>query len=146
MRGIRRKGENNNTPENNIAYIREKNHSKAKLWWRRFIQYVKMTQKIDLNMMKTDKEIIEEYREELQMKIKDIFISALGEEAVTEMTKTVGDNDPNKMNFNQLNSLFSFHFISERNKFNRRADFFFGKLQEPNGTAEDVWTRSLLRD
>ena len=39
-------------------------------------------------MMTTDKEIIEEYRQELQIKI-DIFIWTLGEKAVTEMTKTV---------------------------------------------------------
>ena len=36
-------------------------------------------------------------RTELEMTIKDIFIWAL-EEAVTEMAKTVSDNDPNKMN------------------------------------------------
>ena len=75
-----------------------------------------MTQKIDLNTMTTDEEILEEYREELAIKIKDIFIWALGEEAVTEMTKTVRDNDPNKMNINQLYILFRLHFTPERNK------------------------------
>ena len=89
----------------------------AKLWWRRFIQYVKMTQDIDLNTMTTDKEILADYRDELEIKIKDIFIWALGEAAVTEMTKTVRDNDPNKMNINQLYTLFRLHFIPERNKF-----------------------------
>ena len=34
----------------------------AKLWWRRFIQFVKMTQDIDLNTMITDKEILADYR------------------------------------------------------------------------------------
>ena len=101
-----------------------------------------MTQKIDLNRMTTGKEIIEEYIEELEIKIKDIFIWALKEEAVTEMTKTVGDNDPNKMNINQLYSLFRLNFIPERNKFHSRADFF-GIIREPNETAEDVSTRIL---
>ena len=114
----------------------------AKLWWRRFIQYVKMTQDIDLNTMTTDKEILADYRDELEIKIKDIFIWALGEAAVTEMTKTVRDNDPNKMNINQLYTLFRLHFIPERNKFHSRADFF-GIVREPNETAEDVWTRIL---
>ena len=95
-----------------------------------------MTQKIDLNTMTTDKEILEEYREELEIKIKDIFIWALGDEAVTEMTKTLRDNDPNKMNINQLYILFRLHFIPERNKFHRIT-------REPNETAEDVWTRIL---
>ena len=58
------------------------------------------------------------------------------------MTKTVRDNDPNKMNINQLYALFRLHFIPERNKFHSRADFF-GITREPNETAEDVWTRIL---
>ena len=58
------------------------------------------------------------------------------------MTKTVRDNDPNKMNFIQLYALFRLHFIPERNKFHSRADFF-GRTREPNETAEDVWTRIL---
>ena len=83
-----------------------------------------MTRKIDLNRMTTDKEIIKEYKEELEIKFKDIFIWAVGEEAVTEMTQTVRDNDPNKMNINQLYSLFRLHLFPERNKFHSRADFF----------------------
>ena len=125
-----------------LTIFERKTIQEAKLWWRRFTQYVKMTQKTDLNTMTTDKEILEEYREELEIKIKDIFIWALGEEAVTEMTKTVRDNDPNKMNINQLYIQFHLHFISERNKFYSRADFF-GITREPNETAEDVWTRIL---
>ena len=47
-----------------------------------------MKHKIDLNMMTMDKETIEEYRE-LEKNLKGFFIWALGEKAVTEMTKTV---------------------------------------------------------
>ena len=101
-----------------------------------------MTQDIDLNNMTTDKEVLPEFPEELEVKIKDIFIWALGEAAVTKMTKTARDNDPNKMNINQLHALFRLHFIPERNKFHGRADFF-GKTREPNESAEDVWTRIL---
>ena len=137
-----KKGRSTTHQKITLPIFEKKTIQEAKLWWRRFIQYVKMTQKIDLNRMTTDKEIIEEYREELEIKIKDIFIWALGEEAVTEMTKTVRDNDPNKMNINQLYSLFRLHFIPERNKFHSRADFF-GIVREPNETAEDVWTRIL---
>ena len=69
-----------------LPIFEKKTIQEAKLWWRRFIQYVKMTQKIDLNRMTSVKEILEEYREELEIKMKDLFIWALGEEAVTEMT------------------------------------------------------------
>ena len=51
----------------------------AKLWWRRFTQYIKMTQNIDLNIMTTDREILENYRNDLEHRIKDLFIWALGE-------------------------------------------------------------------
>ena len=137
-----KKGRSTTHQKIKLPIFQKKTIQEAKLWWRRFIQYVKMTQKIDLNRMTTDKEIIEDYKEELEIKIKDIFIWALGEEAVTEMTKTVRDNDPNKMNINQLYSLFRLHFIPGRNKFHSRADFF-GIVREPKQTAEDVWTRIL---
>ena len=58
------------------------------------------------------------------------------------MTRTVRDNDPNKMDIKQLYSLFRLHFITERNKFHSRADFF-GITREKHETAEDVWTRIL---
>ena len=58
------------------------------------------------------------------------------------MTKTVRDNDPNKISINQLFSLFRLHFIPERNKFHSRADFF-NITRESNETAEDVWKRIL---
>ena len=83
----------------------------AKLWWRRFTQYIKMTQNIELNIMTTDSEILENYRDDLEHRIKDLFIWALGESAITEMTRTVRDNDPNRMDINQLYSLFRVHFI-----------------------------------
>ena len=114
----------------------------AKLWWRRFTEYIKMTQNIDLNRMTTDREILENYREDLEHRIKDLFIWALGESAITEMTRTVRDNDPNRMDINQIYSLFRLHFIPEGNKFHSRADFF-GITREKHETAEDVWTRIL---
>ena len=42
----------------------------------------------------------------------------------TEMTRTVRDNDPKKMDINQIYSLVKLHFIPERIKFHSRADFF----------------------
>ena len=114
----------------------------AKIWWRRFTQYIKMTQNIDLNEMTTDRKILPNYKDDLEYRIKDLFIWALGESAITEMTTTVRDNDPNKIDINQLYLLFRLHFIPERNKFHSRADFF-GITREKHETAEDVWTRIL---
>ena len=37
----------------------------SKLWWRRFTQCIKMTQNIDLNIMTTDRETLQNYRDDL---------------------------------------------------------------------------------
>ena len=115
---------NGETPERE-ATKNEKTHQKitpptfekkgiqeAKLWWRRFTQYIKMTQNFDLNIMTTDREILEQYRAELEERKKVLFKWALGESATTEMTRTVRDSDPNKMDINQLYSVFRLHFYS----------------------------------
>ena len=96
----------------------------AKLCWRIFTQYTNMKQNIDLNIMTTDREKLEKNRAELEQRIKDIFEWALCECAITEMTRTVRDKDPNRMDINQIYSLIRLHFIPERNKFHSRADFF----------------------
>ena len=64
--------------------------------------------------MTTDREILEKYRAESEQRIKDLFIWTLGESAITEMTRTVRDNHPNRMDINQLYSSFRLHFIPER--------------------------------
>ena len=92
----------------------------AEVWWGRFTQYIKMTQNIDLNKMTTDREILQNYRDDLEHRIKELFILALGESAITEMTRR--DNVPNKMDIIQLYPLYRLHFIPERNKFHSRAD------------------------
>ena len=74
--------------------------------------------------MTTDREILEQYGAELEERIKYLFTWALRESAITEMTRTVRDNDPNKLKIEQLYSPFRLHFIPERNKFHSRADFF----------------------
>ena len=51
----------------------------AKSWWRRSTQYIRMTQNVDLNEMTTDREIIRNYRDDLEHRIKDLFIWALDE-------------------------------------------------------------------
>ena len=75
--------------------------------------------------MTTDREILPNYRDDLEHRIEGLFIWALGESVITEMTRTVRDNDPKKMDINHLYSLFRLHFIPERYNF------------------QDVWTRRL---
>ena len=72
----------------------------ATLWWRRFTQYIKKTQNIVLNVMTTYREILPNYRDDVELRVKELFIWALSETAITEMTKTVTDNDPNRLDIN----------------------------------------------
>ena len=58
-------------------------------------------QNSDLNIMTTDREILEQYRVDLGHRIEDLFIWALGKLAMTEITRSVGDNDSNKMDIMQ---------------------------------------------
>ena len=38
----------------------------AKLWWRRFTQYIKMTQNIEINFITNDRENLQKHRNELE--------------------------------------------------------------------------------
>ena len=58
-------------------------------------------QNSDLNIKTTDREILEQYRVHLGHRIEDLFIWALGKLAMTEITRTVRDNDSNKMDIMQ---------------------------------------------
>ena len=114
----------------------------AKLWWRRFVQYIKMTHGIDLSEMTTDKEIRTEYCEQLDAEIKDTFIWALGETAMKEMTRTVREREPGSLPLHKLYSLFRLQFIPKRNKYHSRADFFELKRSSKESAA-DIWTKIL---
>ena len=47
--------------------ILEKNdHTSAKLWWRKFTQNIKMTSEIDLSKMTKSKEVLPQYRCQLE--------------------------------------------------------------------------------
>ena len=92
--------------------------------------------------MTNSKEILPQYREQLEMDIKDTFLWAIGQSALTEMTKTVREREPNILPLHKLYTLFRLHFTPERNVQHSRADFFDLK-REINETAADVWKRIL---
>ena len=52
---------------------------------------------IDLSTMTNNKEILTQYRDQLETEIKDIFIWAIGENAITEMTKTITEREPSSL-------------------------------------------------
>ena len=111
-----RSGDRSSKQKINIPQLDKSDSTSARLWWRRFTQYIKMTRDIDLNEMCTDKEILPQYRERLETEIKDTFVWAIGESAITDMTKTVREREPTKLPLHRLYALFRIHFIPERNK------------------------------
>ena len=72
-----------------------------------------MTQNIVLKEMTTDREKLRQYHDSLENWIKDKFIVASGESAITVMTRTVRDNDPKKKTLG--NYIRCFGYISYGN-------------------------------
>ena len=101
-----------------------------------------MTKEIDLSIMTNRKEILPQNRDQLETDIKDIFIWAIGQNAITEMTKTVREREPSSLPLYKLYTLSRLHFTPERNVHHSRADFFDLK-REDGETAADVWKRIL---
>ena len=99
-----------------------------------------MTKDIDLSTMTNTKEILPQYREQLELEIKDTFLWAFGQSAMTKMTKTVREREPIILPLRKLYTLFHLHFTPERNVQHSRADFFDLK-RETNEKAADVWKR-----
>ena len=101
-----------------------------------------MTKDIDISPMVNSIELLPQYREQLETEIKDIFLCAIGQNALTEMTKTVREREPSSLPLHKLYTLFRLHYTPERNVEHSRSDFF--DLKRNNGeSAADVWKRIL---
>ena len=125
-----------------IPTLEKQDCTSANMWWRKFVQYIKMTKDIDLSTMTNSKEILPQYRDQLEAEIKDLFLWAIGQNTITEMTKTVREREPSSLPLYKLYTLFRLHFTPERNVHHSRADFFELKREEGESAA-DVWKRIL---
>ena len=103
---------------------------------------MKMTKDIDFSPMVKFKEILPQYREQLVTETKDIFLWAIGQNALTEMTKTVREREPSSLPLHKLNTLFRLHYTPNRNVQHSRSDFFDPK-RDKRESAADVWKRIL---
>ena len=97
-----------------------------------------MTSELDLSKLTNSKEVLRQYSDQLKEEIKEVFIWAVGQSALTEMTKTVREREPNISPLHCLYAIFTLHFIPERNKHHSRADFFNLK-SEPGKSAAGTW-------
>ena len=133
-----RSGERTCTQNLIIPILDKYDVTSVKLWWRRVIQNVKMTKEIDSAEMTTNREILHDYRDLLEQEVKDIIIWAVGQTAVTEMTKTA----PTSLPLWKLYGSFRLHFTPERSVHHSRAVFFEVK-RHTGESAADVWKRIL---
>ena len=138
---MNRTAERTCTQKLTIPTLEKQDYTSANMWWRKFVQYIKMTKGIDLSIMTNNKEILPQFLDQLELEIKGIFLWAIGQTALTEMTKTVREREPSSLPLYKLYTLFRLHFTPERNVQHSRADF---DLKRGNGeSAADVWKRIL---
>ena len=62
-----------------------------------FTQYIKTSREIDLSKMTNSNEVIPQYKDHIEKEIKDVFTWAFGQSALTEMTKSVREKEPNSL-------------------------------------------------
>ena len=135
---MNRTAERTCTQKITIPTLEKQDYTSANLWWRKFVQYIRKTKDLDLSTMTNSKEILPQYRDQLEAEIKDIFLWAIGQNAITEKTKTDRERKPSSLPLHKLYSLFKLHFTPERNVHHSRADFFELKREEGESAA-DVW-------
>ena len=128
-----RAGERTCTQKLTIPSLEKHDSSSANLWWRKFVQYIKMTKDIDLSQMVNSKEILPQFRDQLELEIKDTFLWAIGQSALSEMTKTVREREPSTLPLHRLYNLFRLHFTPERNVPQQGRFFRFEKRIKRNG-------------
>ena len=103
---MNRTAERTCTQKLTIPTLEKQDYTNANLWWRKFVQYIKMTKDLDLSTMTNSKEILPQYRDQLEAEIKDNFLWAIGQNAITEMNKTVKEREPGSLPLHKLYSLF----------------------------------------
>ena len=74
-----------------------------------------MTKEIDIPTKANSKEILPQYRDQLETEIKDIVSWAIDQSALTEMTKTVREREPSTLPLYKLYTLYRLRYTPERN-------------------------------
>ena len=90
--------------------------------------------------MTKNKEILPQYRDQLEMEIKDIFLWAIGQNAITEMTRTVRERERIKL----TSAIQIIHIVSTLHtgsKCSRQQGQFLRPQTEDEESAADVWKR-----
>ena len=57
--------------------LEKQDYTSANMWWRKFVQYIKMTKDLDLSTMTNSKEILPQYRDQLETEKRTYFCGPL---------------------------------------------------------------------
>ena len=87
--------------------------------------------------MTNSKKILPQYRDQLEIEIKDIFFRAIGQNAITEMKKTAREREPNSLPLHKLYTFFRLHLTPERNIHHSRVYLFDLKRDDGEAAAEE---------
>ena len=109
-----RAGERTSTQKRTTPSPEKYDNDSAYLWWHKIVQYTKVTEEIDILTMVTSKETLPQYSELLETKLKDKFLWAIGQNALTWMTKTVRKKEHSSLPLYKLYTFFQLHYTPER--------------------------------
>ena len=101
-----------------------------------FIQYIKRTKETDISTMVNSKEILPRNRDQLETEIKEIFLWAIVQNNLTEVTKTVREREPSSLPLYKLYTLFRLSYKPERNVQHSSADLFDLKRENEESAAD----------
>ena len=111
-------------PETIHSKPRETRLFRRNLWRRKFVQYIKLTKYIILSIMTKSKEVLSQFRDQQKLEIKDTIPWAIGQSALTEMTKTFREQEPSALPLNKKYTLFRFAFYPRKKCTTQPGRFF----------------------
>ena len=112
-------------------------------WTKRFRQYMKRIYKIDIKPILTDDTVpTGDPWDSKEVEIRQDFIWGAGPSAIEIITKREFNTDPDTIKTDKLIQLFREYYMSKRNTYHSRGDFFWAK-QEDNETSEEHWKKLI---
>ena len=109
-----------------------------KQWLERFRQYAKRKHKMDITEMIRGAEMAQTGWSGKETEIQEEFIWGIGPEALYQMTRAEYKTEPDKIAVKDLIRLFNQYFLTKRNTYHNRGEFFWTRQIESE-TPEDFW-------
>ena len=113
-----------------------------KQWLEKFRQYTKRKHKMDIAERIRGAEITQNDWSGNEAAVQEDFIWGIGPEALFQMTRAEYKTEPDKIAVKDRIRLFNEYFLSKRNTYHYRGEFFWTRQTESE-TPEDFWRRLI---